>query len=183
MPMASGQILTGSSRLRVESGPEPAGLEQAPGDVVGEVAEAERGAAEVLKSSVEGLGRPVAGTGSVEVRQDVFGPLLQRSSERDELGQRGRDAAAERVDEVAHQPLALGPVGLAVRADHALVNAPGGLDLDVLVDGEQRGQPLLLPVGEQVGAGVQGPPGAVERVVGAAAVPCLLYTSPSPRDS
>ena len=65
---------------------------------------------------------------------------------------------------------AAGPVGFAVGGDHALVDAPGRFDLDVLVVGEQRLEPLLLLVGEQVGAGVQGPAGPVERVVGAAAV-------------
>jgi hypothetical protein len=34
--------------------------------------------------------------------------------------------------------------------------------VDVLVDGEQRCQALLLPIGERVGAGVPRPPGAVE---------------------
>ena len=42
------------------------------------------------------------------------------------------------------------------------------------------GQPLPLAVGEQVGAGVQGPPGAVERVAGAAAVPVqILLDTPA----
>jgi len=37
-----------------------------------------------------------------------------------------------------------------------LVDAPGGFDLDVIVAGEQGSEPVLLPVGEEVGAGVQG---------------------------
>jgi hypothetical protein len=41
----------------------------------------------------------------------------------------------------------------------------GGLDLDVLIDGEQGGESGGLLVGEQVGTGVQGSPGTVERVV------------------
>jgi hypothetical protein len=40
---------------------------------------------------------------------------------------------------------------------------PGGLDLDVLIDGEQGREPGGLLVGEQVGTGVQGSPGTVER--------------------
>ena len=58
--------------------------------------------------------------------------------------------------------------------------APGGLDLDVLVGGEQRGQPLLLPVGAQAGAGVQDASSAVERVAGAAAVPVQVLLHPTP---
>jgi hypothetical protein len=38
------------------------------------------------------------------------------------------------------------------------------LTLQVLIVGEQVLQPVLLLVGEQVGAGVQGPAGGVERV-------------------
>jgi len=37
---------------------------------------------------------------------------------------------------------------LAVGGDHPLVDAPGGLDLDVLVGGEQIGQSGLLLVGD-----------------------------------
>jgi hypothetical protein len=50
----------------------------------------------------------------------------------------------------------------------------------VLVGGEQVVQSLCLAGSEQVSAGVQGPPRAVERVVGAAAVPMgVLLDSPA----
>ncbi len=45
---------------------------------------------------------------------------------------------------------------------------------------EQGGQPLLLAVGEQVGAGVQGAAGAVERVGAAAAVAVQVLLDPTP---
>ncbi len=61
---------------------------------------------------------------------------------------------ADRLDELGHQLAALGPVGFAVGGDHPLVDAPGGLDLDMLVAGEERFEPLLLFVCEQIGAGV-----------------------------
>jgi hypothetical protein len=48
----------------------------------------------------------------------------------------------------SHELTAPLPVGFAVGGDHALVDAPGGLDLDVLVGGEQGFQSLLLLVGE-----------------------------------
>ena len=60
-----------------------------------------------------------------------------------------------------------------------LVDRPGGLDLDVRVAGEQGVQPASLSVGEQVGAGVQGPPGPVERIGGAAAVAVELLLDPA----
>ena len=61
----------------------------------------------------------------------------------------------------------------------ALIDAPGGLDLDVVLDPEQRGEPGDLAVGEQVGAGVQGPPGAIQRVLRAAAVSVQLLLDPA----
>ena len=73
-----------------------------------------------------------------------------------------------------------GPVGVAVGGDHALVDTPGGLDGDVVLDSEQGGQALVLPVGEEVGAGVQGAAGPVERVVLAAAVSVQVLLDPAP---
>jgi len=125
----------------------------------------------VFESSVDRLGRAFGGAGSVEVGQHVCGALLQGASEGDDLARRGRDAVADRLDQLLHRLLALGPVGFAVGGDHPLVDAPGRLYLDVLIDRELVGQPLLLLVGEQVRSGVQGPPRGVERVALAAPVP------------
>src|SRR4051812_49359801 len=71
---------------------------------------------------------------------------------------------------------------MPVSADDALVDRPGRLDLDVLVDGEQRVEAGALLLGEQAGAGVQGPPGSVERIVTATAVAVevLLDTAAAP---
>jgi hypothetical protein len=102
---------------------------------------------------------------------DTSAALLQRPAERDQLGEGFRDAATERGDQCLHLLAAAGAVGVAVGGDHALVDVPGGLDLDVFVVREQFVESGLLFVGLQVGAGVKGPPGAVEGVVGAAAVP------------
>jgi len=74
---------------------------------------------------------------------------------------------------------ASGAVGFAVGGDHALVDAPGRLGLDVLVGLEQGLQSLCLLVGEQVGAGVQGPPRGVERVAHVAAVPTSVLLNSS----
>jgi len=52
-------------------GSESAGFEQTPRDIVREVPEAQGGAAEVLETSVDRLGRPVAGTWPVEEREDL----------------------------------------------------------------------------------------------------------------
>jgi hypothetical protein len=61
-----------------------------------------------------------------------------------------------------------------------LQDPPGGLDLDVVLVGEQCGEAFALPVGEQVGAGVQGPPGPVQRVAREPAVAVELELDPAP---
>src|SRR5690606_6610592 len=79
------------------------------------------------------------------------------ASQGDQLGQWPGDALAQAGDELGHDLAATSPVGVSVGSDHALVDAPGGFDLDVDIVGEQGGQPVVLSVGEQVGAGVQHP--------------------------
>ncbi len=133
----------------------------------------------MLESAVDRFGRAIAGAGAIEVGKDVRGSLLQGPSQGDELGQGGRDAVAQRGDELGHDLVAAGSVRIAVGGDHALVDAPGGLDLDVLLDVEQAGQPLALAVGEQVSASVLSPAGAIERVVGAAAVTVQILLDPA----
>ena len=54
---------------------------------MGEIAEAERGATEVLESAVDRFGGAVAGAGVVEVGQHVQGPSFQGSTEGDQLGE------------------------------------------------------------------------------------------------
>jgi hypothetical protein len=71
-------------------------------------------------------------------------------------------------------------VGLAVGADHPLVDAPGRLDLDMSIGRERVAQPLALPVGQQGGAGVQGAARLVQRIVLAAAVAVQVLLDPAP---
>lgn len=108
----------------------------------------------MLEPAVDRLGGSVAGPGPVEVGEHIDGSLPQRPAEGDELSQRLRHPRTERLDHLSHQLAALGPVWLPVGGDHALVDAPGRLDLDVLIVGEQPLKPNLLPLGEQVEAGV-----------------------------
>ena len=145
-----------------------------------EVAESEGGAAEVLESAVDGLGGSVGGAGPVEVGQDVTGSSGEGPAECAELVQGGGDPGGERVDELAHGRLSARFVGVAVGGDHVLVDGPGRLDGDVGVAVEQGGQALGLLLGEQVGAGVQGSPGGVERVARAAPVPAGVLLDAAP---
>ena len=60
-------------------GLKPPASKKASGDVVGEVAEPEGGAAEVFKSAVDRLRRAVAGAGPVEVGEHIAGALAAAS--------------------------------------------------------------------------------------------------------
>lgn len=81
---------------------------------MGEVAEAERGAAQVLEAPVDRLGRAVAGAGPVEEREDVRGALLHRATELADLHQRGGDCCGDRG---LHHLLSLLLVGFPVGRD------------------------------------------------------------------
>jgi hypothetical protein len=75
------------------------------------------------------------------------------------------DPVAQPLVRLDHQLAARGWVGVPVGGDHPLVDAPGGPDLDVLINSEQGRESGGLLVSLQVGTGVQGSPGTVERVV------------------
>lgn len=119
----------------------------------------------MFEPAIDRLRGTVGGSGAVEVGQDIGGAFLQRVSQHGDFPQRGGDALADRGDQLGHQVLALRAVGFAVGGDHTLVDAPGRVDLDVLVGREQGLQPVLLLLGEQVQTGVQGPPRSIERVM------------------
>jgi len=147
---------------------------------VGEVAEAEGGSAEVLEATVDGLGGSVRRAGAVEVGEHVAGAFGQSATEAAELDERLRDSVAERFDDRGQGRRCLAPVGFAVGGDHALVDAPGRFNLDVLVDREQRVESCALLVGEQACAGVQGSPRSVQRVVAATTMPMQVALDPPP---
>ena len=122
----------------------------------------------MFEPAVDRFGGAVAGAGVVEVGQHVQGPAFQGSTESDQLGELRGHSLGEVVDHGLQSLLPTRAVGVAVGGDDALVDAPGRFDLDVLVSGEHGLQPGDLLVGEQVSAGVQHSPDAVERVSGSA---------------
>ena len=68
------------------------------------------------------------------------------------------------IDDRSQELLALVTFVGSVGAHNVLVDGPGDFDLgEVRVD-EQARYPLLLPGGEQIRAGVQGPSRPIERV-------------------
>lgn len=101
---------------------ESAGLEQGSGDVVGQVAEAQGRAAQVLQASVDRLCGAIAGARPLEVGQHVGGASLQGPTELAQLVQPGGDVLADGVDERLHRRAAEGSVLLAVGRDHPLVD-------------------------------------------------------------
>jgi hypothetical protein len=133
----------------------------------------------MFESPVDRFGRTVAGAWAIEVGQDVSCSALEGPPQGDELDQRAGDAVAERRDEPDHEVAALLLVGLAVGADHPLVDPPGGFDLDVGITGEQGDEALFLLVGEQALTGVQGAARTVERILGVAAVAVQALLDPT----
>lgn len=118
----------------------------------------------MLESWVDRLSGAVAGAGALEVGQAVGGALLQGASQGTDLLQRGGNAGAERGEELGHEYSAGNAVGCSVGGDHLLVDAPGGLDLHVLLGRKECPDPGLLLVGEEVSSGVQGAPSPVEPI-------------------
>mgnify|MGYP000059121249 FL=1 len=104
----------------------------------------------MFEAAVDGFGRTVAGVGMIEVSQDVSGSAFERSAQRDELGQAPRYArGGQCIDFGLHQGLAADFVGIAVGVDDVLVDAPGDLEGNVFLAGEQVEDLVLLAWGEQ----------------------------------
>ena len=103
---------------------------------MGEVLEAEGGAAEVFQSAIDRFGGPVRGVGSVEVAQDVGGSLVEGRTEGDDFLQGRGNPGTDGRDEFVHSGAAGGGFGFAVGGDHLLVHAPGGFEFDVIIAGE-----------------------------------------------
>lgn len=122
-----------------------------------------------LDEAVDGFGAAVAGSFGVEVGQERCAPLLERSAEAGDLGDRTR---RQRRDQLLGDPLPLGRLRVAVGQAQLLRDRPGEEDRVVLGAGVDR--PLEagpLPVGEFLDPGAEDGADALERVAFAAAVP------------
>ena len=144
------------------------------GGVVGEVVRVGGGAGGVFELAVDGFGGFVAGGGLVEVGVDVAGWLVEGGARLAQLARGGGNAFFEGVDGGGYRLLALGGVGVGVGVgvgrDRLLRDVPGGLDLDVVLVGEECVEVFSLLVGDQVLTGVQGAARFVQGVVLVAAV-------------
>ena len=129
----------------------------------------------MFEQSVDRFGGAVRGAGVVEEREDVIAAPFHRLPERAELVEAGGNPGLDGVDHPSHDLLPLGWVGGLVGVDHVLVDAPGDLERDMPLVGEDLREPVLLLLCEQRSAGAGDASDAVERVTGAAPMPqCLL---------
>ena len=92
----------------------------------------------MFKAPVDGFGRTIGGVGMIEVGQDVPGSAFECPAQRDELSQAPRHTrAGQGVDFGFHHGLTHVRVGRAVGINDVLVGAPGDLECDVAIAGEQ----------------------------------------------
>lgn len=144
---------------------ESSGVQEASGDVVAEVGEAEGDAAQVFEPAVDGLGGPVAGVVVVEEGQDIPQAAFEGTRQCPQLAGRVGGSGVDAVDELVHHAARLAPVGLGVAGDDLLVGAPHDLQLLVVFVPEQPVEQGALPVGEG-GVGLeQDSAGPVQRVL------------------
>lgn len=104
----------------------------------------------MLQPSVQCFRGSIASAGPVEVGQHVRGAGVQGPTQAPQLDQGDRDALTKSLDHRDHRFSGMGPVGVAVGGDHPLIDAPGGLDLDVVIAGEQGDEACPLPVGQEL---------------------------------
>ncbi len=88
-----------------------------------------------------------------------------------QLGQRGRHAAAQGVDDGAQLAASGDPVRVTVGGNGLLVDGPGHLDLDALIASQGGVDAGSLPVGEHWLAGVPGAADVEQWVASMTAVP------------
>ena len=104
----------------------------------------------MFEAAVDGFGRVIAGVGVVEVGQYVPGSAFECPAQCDDFCEGARDArVAETVYFGLHQGLTADFVGIAVGVDNVLVDAPGDLEGDVAIVGEQVEDLVLLAWGGQ----------------------------------
>lgn len=117
------------------------------------VPEAAGDAAVEFDQAVTASGSAVVGAAGVEVAQERVAPLFQGASEAGDLGDR---AAGEAGQDRFGQGPALGWGVGVIDGPEALGALPGDMDLVVaLVGGDRLGEPVLLPVGQVLGAGAE----------------------------
>ena len=107
----------------------------------------------MLQATVEGFGGSVGGAGVVEVGQNVGSASGQGAAQAGDLLDPGWHAGGDLADQAAYQAFALGGVGVAVGADHLLVDRPGHLHGRMALVSEQRVEALSLMHGDQAEPG------------------------------
>ena len=139
-------------------------MQEASGDVVAEVGEAEGDASQVFEPAVDGLGGSVAGMDVVEVGRDVRQAASERAVQGPRLPWRVGGPGVDVVDGLVHHAAHPAPVGFRVAFDDLLVGSPHDLQRPVRRVREQPGDRGALPVGERATGLQQRAPGTVERI-------------------
>lgn len=85
----------------------------------------------------------------VEVGQDVCAAPPQSAAELGEFLQGLRHTGAQRVDDVGHHGFTAAAVGVGIRGDHALVEAPTQFDGEMVLVGEYGFQLCFSSCAEQ----------------------------------
>lgn len=109
------------------------------------VAEAQCGAAEVLKPAVDRLCRTVAGPRPIEEPEHVFGSFREGPAGLGELRKGVWGVLAQRSDHLLYPLPRSGPVGFPVGVDRGLVDLPRRFDRDVLRTDARVGVTLTCP--------------------------------------
>ena len=117
---------------------ESSGFEQAPGNVVGQVAQALGCVSGVFKPAVGRFGRAVTRAGTIKVAEDVVGALRERSSELSNLDHPSRNKKSDAFDRVREEEFAESSVRSSIRGDQVLVDAPRRLHLTMTLVSKQR---------------------------------------------
>lgn len=129
-------------------GSELSGFEQATCDVVREIPQRQRGASQMLETTVYRFSRPDACPGPVEVGEHISSSAFQGSPERGQLFHHCRHSRRETRDDGPYPRASTHSVGVAVGGHDALVNPPRHIDLSVLLDGEHCFESIGLIRGE-----------------------------------
>ena len=104
----------------------------------------------MFEAAVDGFGGAIAGVGVVEVGQDVPGSTFECPAQCDDLCEGAWHArVAETVYFGLHQGLTRTRVRRPVGVDNVLVDAPGDLECDAAIAGEQVEYLVLLERREQ----------------------------------
>lgn len=143
---------------------EASGFEEGAGDVVGEVAEAEGGAAQAFEAAVDGFGVSVRGSRMREEREDIVFVSVQGPPQPTEFFQVLRHSLRDGPYQLVHRETSEAVVFFAADRNDVLVDIPGHLDRG-MSRGSKQGLETFMPGrGKELPARQQGFTGPIQWV-------------------